>query len=816
MSEGNDDRPPDFESPAGAQEVNLSDVPSELAILPLRDTILFPHAILPLAVARESSVALVNDAVREHKVIGVVTQRDPAVDDPVESDLYRIGTLTHIHKMFKFPDGSLRLVVQGVHRFRVVQVTQYRPFLKARIEILREEIPLEQQIEVQALAQSAQGLFQRVVELSPTLADELQTLAANIQDPSRLADFIAGSLQSLSTAQKQEMLEVLDVKARLERINKVLAKDLEVLEVGNKIQSQVKTELQKNQREYYLREQMKAIQKELGEGDDQQREFSELREKIEKAGMSEEVKKEALRELDRLSKMSPAAAEYTVARTYLDWLVALPWAKRTEADIDLIKAKEVLDNDHYDLEKVKERILEYLAVRKMKPDIKGPILCFVGPPGVGKTSLGRSIASAMGRKFHRISLGGMRDEAEIRGHRRTYIGALPGQIIQGLRRTESKNPVFMLDEVDKLGADFRGDPASALLEVLDPEQNNTFKDHYIDLPFDLSEVLFITTANILDTVPPALRDRMEVIRLAGYIEEEKLHIARRHLIPRQLENHGMKAEDIAFGDEALTKLIREYTREAGLRNLEREAASIIRKVARKRVEGLTETVAVTPEKVEEFLGAPYFMREEMEERTLIPGVAIGLSWTAAGGEVLYIEASQMWGKKGLNLTGQLGDVMKESAQAALSWVRSHARQLGIEESFFERVDLHLHVPEGAIPKDGPSAGITLTTALVSLLTGRAVRPRVAMTGEMTLSGRVLPVGGIKEKVLAAHRLGVKEVLLPKRNEKAFKEDIPENVRNDLKIHLVSSIEEVLELALSPGDPYDVLKDRGRWQLRLSN
>jgi len=814
MSDPVDDRKPDFESVG--HEVNLSEVPEELAILPLRDTILFPHAILPLAVARESSVALVNDAVRERKVIGVVTQRDPAVDDPVESDLHRVGTLTHIHKMFKFPDGSLRLVVQGVHRFRVLQITQYRPFLKARIEIMRELVPAEQQIEVEALAQSAQGLFQRVVEISPTLADELQAVAANIQDPSRLADFVAGSLQSLNTAQKQELLEVLDVKLRLERINKVLAKDLEVLEVGNKIQSQVKTELQKNQREYYLREQMKAIQKELGEGDDQQREYNELREKIENAGMSEEVKKEAMRELDRLSKMSPAAAEYTVARTYLDWLVALPWSRRTESEIDIQKAKEVLDNDHYDLEKVKERILEYLAVRKMKPDIKGPILCFVGPPGVGKTSLGKSIASAMGRKFHRISLGGMRDEAEVRGHRRTYIGALPGQIIQGLRRAESKNPVFMLDEIDKIGADFRGDPAAALLEVLDPEQNNTFKDHYVDLPFDLSEVLFITTANILDTVPPALRDRMEVIRLAGYIEEEKLHIARRHLIPRQLENHGMKAEDIAFGDEGLTKLIREYTREAGLRNLEREIASIIRKVARRRAEGSTETVAVTPEKVEEFLGAPYFMREEMEERTHLPGVALGLSWTAAGGEVLYIEASQMWGKKGLTLTGQLGDVMKESAQAALSWVRSHARQLGIEESFFERVDLHLHVPEGAIPKDGPSAGITLVTALVSLLTGRPVRPRVAMTGEMTLSGRVLPVGGIKEKVLAAHRLGVKEVLLPKRNEKAVKEDIPENVRNDLKIQLVSSIEEVLELALMPGDPRDMTKEVSRWHLRLSN
>jgi len=808
------ERSPDFDS-GGVAEVDLTDVPGELAILPLRDTILFPHAILPLAVARESSVALVNDAVKERRVIGVVTQRDPAVDDPVDSDLYRVGTLTHIHKMFKFPDGSLRLVVQGVQRFRLLQVHQYRPFLKASIELIPEPATPEQDIEVRALAQSAQGLFQRVVELSPTLSDELQTLAANIQDPARLADFIAGSLPSLTTAQKQELLETLDVKSRLDRLNKVLVKDLEVLEVGNKIQSQVKTELQKNQREYYLREQMKAIQKELGEGDDQQREYNELREKIESAGMPEEAHKEAVRELDRLSKMSPAAAEYTVARTYLDWLVALPWAKRTDAEIDIQKAKEVLDNDHYDLEKVKERILEYLAVRKMKPDIKGPILCFVGPPGVGKTSLGRSIAASMGRKFHRISLGGMRDEAEIRGHRRTYIGALPGQIIQGLRRAESKNPVFMLDEVDKIGADFRGDPASALLEVLDPEQNHTFKDHYIDLPFDLSEVLFITTANILDTIPPALRDRMEIIRLAGYIEEEKLHIARRHLIPRQFENHGMKDTEISFDDEALKKLTREYTREAGLRNLEREIASIIRKVARKRAEGVTEKVEVTPEKVEEFLGAPTFMREELEERTMMPGVAIGLSWTAAGGEVLYIEATQMWGQKGLNLTGQLGDVMKESAQAALSWVRSHARPLGIEESFFERVDLHLHVPEGAIPKDGPSAGITLVTALASLLTGRPVRSRVAMTGEMTLSGRVLPVGGIKEKVLAAHRLGIKEVILPKRNEKAVKEDIPENVRTDLKIHLVSSIEQVLELALTPGDPYEVARDRGRWQLRLN-
>lgn len=793
-----DERAPDFES-GGVSEIDVRDL-TELGILPLRDTILFPHAILPLAVARETSVNLVHDAVRERKVIGVITQRDPAVDDPVESDLYRIGTLTHIHKMFKFPDGSLRLVVQGVQRFRLKEVRQYRPFIKATIELLQETVPQDEELEVRAMGQSAQGLFQRVVELSPTLSDELQTLAANIQDPARLADFIAASLPSLSTPQKQEMLETLEVRTRLERLNKTLVKDLEVLEVGNKIQSQVKTELQKNQREYYLREQMKAIQKELGEGDDQQRETSELREKIEAAGMPDEAKKEALRELDRLSKMSPAAAEYTVTRTYLDWLVALPWNKRTEMEIDVRRAKEVLDNDHYDLEKVKERILEYLAVRKMKPDIKGPILCFVGPPGVGKTSLGKSIASATGRKFHRMSLGGMRDEAEIRGHRRTYIGALPGQIIQGLRRAESKNPVMMLDEVDKLGADFRGDPSSALLEVLDPEQNHTFKDHYIDLPFDLSETLFICTANVLDTIPPALRDRMEIIRLAGYIEEEKLHISRRHLIPRQLENHGMTEEHIDFTDEALKKLIREYTREAGLRNVEREIASIIRKVARRRAEGVFDHVTVDPEKVEEFLGAPTFLKEEeIDERTIIPGVAVGLSWTAAGGEVLYIEATQMWGQKGLTITGQLGDVMKESAQAALSWVRAHARQIGVEDSFFERVDIHLHVPEGAIPKDGPSAGVTMATALVSLLTGRPLRARVAMTGEITLSGRVLPVGGIKEKVLAAHRMGVKEVILPKRNEKAVKEDIPENVRADVKIHLVSSIEEALELALQPPD-----------------
>ncbi|MBN2370063.1 MAG: endopeptidase La [Vicinamibacteria bacterium] len=815
MSEKTPDNDP-IEDLEGSPEIQATDLQGELSILPLRDTVLFPHAILPLAVARESSVALIHDAVRERKVIGVVTQRDPAIESPADADIYRVGTATRIHKMFKFPDGSLRLVVQGLARFRLREIIQYRPYLKAAIETLHDDARPDDALEIQGLMQSIHGLFPRVIELSPTLSDELQPLAASIQDPARLADFIIGSLPSLETAQKQELLEVLDIRSRLDRIHKILAKDLEVLEVGNRIQSQVKTELQKNQREYYLREQMKAIQRELGEGDEQQREHNDLRDKIENAGMPDDVKKEAFRELDRLSRMAPAAAEYTVTRTYLDWLVALPWNRRSETEIDIHKAKEVLDADHYDLEKVKERILEYFAVRKMKPDIKGPILCFVGPPGVGKTSLGRSIATALGRKFHRISLGGMRDEAEIRGHRRTYIGALPGQIIQGLRRTESKNPVFMLDEVDKIGADFRGDPSAALLEVLDPEQNNTFKDHYIDVPFDLSEVLFITTANVLDTIPPALRDRMEVIRLAGYTEEEKLHIARRHVIPRQLDNHGIASETIAFGEDAIVRLIRDYTREAGLRNLEREIASIIRKVARKRAEGMHENVAVTSARVEDFLGAPYFMREEIEERTLIPGVAIGLSWTAAGGEVLFVEATQMWGQKGLTLTGQLGDVMKESAQAALSWVRAHARKLGVEESFFERVDIHLHVPEGAIPKDGPSAGVTLTTALVSLLTGRPVRPLVAMTGEMTLSGRVLPVGGIKEKVLAAHRLGIREVILPKRNEKAVIEDIHENVRREIVIHLVSTLDEVLDLALTPSPPLDLPRQREQWADGLSH
>jgi ATP-dependent Lon protease len=666
------------------------------------------------------------------------------------------------------------------------------------VEVIREQPLEEKSIELEALSRNAMATFQRIVSLSPLLSDELQALVMNISDPGRLADFIASSLPSLTTENKQDILETLEVKQRLEKLNGALAKEMEVLELGSKIQSQIQSEMGKNQREYYLREQMKAIQKELGEADERVAEIAELREKIEAAGMSEEARKEALRELDRLSKMPPAAAEYTVSRTYLDWLIAVPWSKEDKQEIDIARAKEVLDADHYDLEKVKDRILEYLAVYKIKPDVKGPILCFLGPPGVGKTSLGKSIARSLGRKFVRISLGGMRDEAEIRGHRRTYIGALPGQIIQNIRRVETKNPVFMLDEVDKLGFDFRGDPASALLEVLDREQNFSFRDHYLDVPFDLSGVLFIATANVVDPIPPALKDRMEILELPGYTEEEKVAIAERHLIPKQVTDHGLAlGEDIQFQPEALQKIIREYTREAGVRNLEREIASICRKVARRVAEGKKELVTITPDLVEEFLGAPRFLWEEIAERTRTPGVAIGLAWTPAGGEILFVEATKMKGEKSLQLTGQLGEVMKESAHAALSWIRSHARELHIDENFYREFDLHLHVPEGAIPKDGPSAGVTIVTALTSLLIGQPVKARLAMTGEITLSGRVLAVGGIKEKVLAARRMGIKELILPYNNARNLKEDIPEPMLQELTFHLVSTIEEALQIAL-PG------------------
>ena len=767
-------------------------VPDILGILPLRNTVVFPHAVVPLGAGRASSLRVIEEALAGSRLVGAVMQRDAAVDAPGAAGLHPVGTVVVIHRAFKQPDGTLRLIVQGLERFRILEVVQDSPFLRARIEHSADAAEAAPTLEVEALARSVLGLFQKIVSLSPTLPDELANVAAAAEGASALADLIAASLPSLPTPLKQELLEAIVVKQRLERLVGALGKEAEVLELGSKIQSDVQSEMSKTQREYYLREQMKAIQKELGETDERTQEIEALRQKIEAAGMPEEARGEAVRELDRLAKMPPAAAEYTVARTYIDWLVAMPWKQETTDNVDIGAAGVVLDADHEGLEKVKERILEYLAVKKIRPSGKDPILCFVGPPGVGKTSLGRSIARALGRK----SLGGMRDEAEIRGHRRTYIGALPGQIIQGLRRAGTRNPVFMLDEIDKLGMDFRGDPASALLEVLDPEQNATFRDHYLDVPFDLSRVLFITTANVLDTVPAPLRDRMEVLPLAGYTEEEKIRIAQTHLVPKQAREHGLEPDKaIAFEPEALRLLARGYTREAGVRNLEREIAAVCRKVARRHAEGRAEPVRVTPDLVTSVLGAPRFEYEELEERTRVPGVAIGLAWTPAGGDILFIEATRMKGKGSLTLTGQLGDVMKESAQAALSWVRSHAAGLGIAPDFWETSDVHVHVPAGAIPKDGPSAGITITTALVSLLTGRPVRPGLAMTGEVSLAGRVLPVGGIKEKVLAAHRAGIRTLILPRRNEKNLVEDVPAEVREVMTIHLVDSVQAVIRFAL---------------------
>jgi ATP-dependent Lon protease len=791
----------DTSSPAasglpGAEERSYT-VPADVPALPLRDTVLFPSSFMPLAVARESSVKLIDDAIAGGKVIGVFTQKDPTREEPGQDDLYPIGTLTHIHKMFKLPDGSLRLIVQGLARIELKRIVTSKPYLRAEITEAAEQSRETDALELDALQRNVRANFQQAVNLSTTLSDDLVTLANNISEPGRLADFIASSLNTVGTGAKQQLLGMLDVRERMAELNRILTKELEVLELGSKIQSQVQSEVGKNQREYFLREQMKAIQKELGEGDDQAKEIDELRQKIEAAGMPEDVKKEALRELDRLSKMPSAAAEYTVARTYIDWLVAVPWSKRTDEVIDLVKTKQVLDADHSGLERAKDRIIEYLAVRKLKPDTKGPILCFVGPPGVGKTSLAKSIAHAIGRKFVRASLGGMRDEAEIRGHRRTYIGALPGQIIQGLRRVESKNPVFILDEVDKLGNDFRGDPSSALLEVLDPEQNNTFRDHYLDVPFDLSEVLFITTANVLDTIPGPLRDRMEVLEVPGYTEEEKLAIARDHLVRRQVESHGLSNAQVTFEDDALRAVIRGYTREAGVRNLEREIGAICRKIARRHAEGDTAPVLITRAVVFDLLGAPRFLDEEMKDRTRDPGVAVGLAWTPVGGDVLFVEASRMAGGSSLTLTGQLGDVMKESARIALSWFRANASRFGVDPQFYKDAEIHLHVPAGAIPKDGPSAGVTMVTALASALSGRPVRGDLAMTGEITLSGRVLPVGGIKEKVLAARRAGLHTVILPRQNEKHVNEDLTEQLRQGLTVHYVDEMDEVLKIALLP-------------------
>jgi ATP-dependent Lon protease len=766
-----------------------------LPVLPVRDTVLFPHAVLPLTVGRESSVQLIN-SLGEDKTIIVVAQREARVDTPQPSDLYTVGTSAVVHKVVKMPNQSLFVFAEGLERVKLGEFTQLAPYMNAHYSVLPEGTTPVATSEIEALQRNVLTLFQQIVAGSPTLSDELSTVAMNIDEPGRLVDFIASSLPSLSTPDKQDTLETLDVLVRLEKINQHLAKELEVQQLRNKIQSEVQDRVQQTQREYYLREQMKAIQKELGEQDEGQRDVEDLKKKIEEAGMPDEVKKEALKELGRLSRMSPMAADYSLTRNYIEWLAVLPWAKTSGQEIEIPKAKEILDADHYDLEKVKDRILDYLSVRRLKPNMKGPILCFVGPPGVGKTSLGKSIARALGRKFVRLSLGGVHDEAEIRGHRRTYIGALPGQIIQGIRRAETKDPVFMLDEIDKVGRDFRGDPASALLEALDPEQNSTFRDNYLDVTFDLSKVLFITTANMLDPIAEPLRDRMEIIELQGYTEEEKVHIAFKYLIPRQIDENGITAEQIEFPEEGVRHVIRHYTREAGVRSLERTIGTICRKQARRLAEGKTEKLVVTKEVIQEFLGGIKIRSEgEIAERTERPGVAVGLAWTPSGGDVLFVEANAMKGKGGFTMTGQIGQVMQESMQAALTWVRSNADRLSVPEDFFANHDIHIHVPAGAIPKDGPSAGVTMATALVSLLTKRRITPLLAMTGEITLSGNVLPVGGIKEKVLAAKRAGVRDVILPAENKMNVEEDLsPEQLEN-LTVHYVKTIDEALQVSL---------------------
>jgi ATP-dependent Lon protease len=765
-----------------------------IPILPVRDTVLFPHAVLPLTVGRESSIQLI-ESLGEERSIVVTAQIDPRLDTPKPADLHTVGTLATVHKIVRMPNQSRFVFTEGVNRVRLVRFVQSEPFMIAEIEALEEVTPAASP-NFEALVRNVIEQFQQIVSESPTLSDELRTIAANIEEPARLVDFVSSSLPFLTTDDKQQLLESPSVAERLEQLNKLLAKEIEVQQLRAKIQTSVQDQVQQSQRDYYLREQLKAIQKELGEQDEGQRDTEELRQKIEAAGMPEDVKKEALKELTRLSRMSPMAADYSLTRNYIEWLAVLPWNKSSAAKIDLAKAREILDEDHYELKKVKDRILDYLSVLELKPDMKGPILCFVGPPGVGKTSLGRSIARALGRKFQRISLGGMHDEAEIRGHRRTYIGALPGQIIQSVRRAGTNDPVMMLDEVDKLGRDFRGDPASALLETLDPEQNNTFRDNYLDVPFDLSKVLFICTANMLDTVPPPLQDRMEIIPLQGYSEEEKVHIANRYLIPRQIKENGITAEQIEFPEESVRYLIRHYTREAGVRKLEQTIGTVCRKLARRVVEGHKERLVVTRETIKEFLGGIQVRVDtEVAERIKRPGVAVGLAWTPAGGDILFIEANKMKGKGGFTMTGQIGEVMQESMQAALTWVRSNAARLGLAEDFNKDLDIHIHVPAGAIPKDGPSAGVTMATVLASLLTDTAVRPLTAMTGEITLSGNVLPVGGIKEKFLAARRAGVQHIILPAENRQNVEEDLTPEMMEGVTVHYASQIEDVLAVAL---------------------
>jgi len=788
----------------GAPAVTAGSTRRTLPVLPVRDTVLFPHAVLPLTVGRESSVQLIN-SLGEDKTIVVIAQREARVDSPQPVDLYPIGTLATVHKVVKMPNQSLFVFAEGLERVSVVEYTQLAPYMKATVETVHEVVP-EASAEIEALQRNILNLFQQIVAGSPTLSDELSTVAMNIEEPGRLVDFVGSSLPSLSTRDKQDVLETYDVRSRLDKINQHLAKELEVQQLRNKIQSEVQDRVQQTQREYYLREQLKAIQKELGEQDDTTRDVEEFKEKIDESGMPEDVKKEAMKELNRLSRMSPMAADYSVTRNYLEWLVVLPWDKSSGAEVDITKAKVILDEDHYDLQKVKDRILDYLSVRHLNPKMKGPILCFFGPPGVGKTSLGKSIARALGRKFVRMSLGGIHDEAEIRGHRRTYIGAMPGQIVQGIRRAEANDPVFMLDEIDKVGRDYRGDPTAALLEALDPEQNSSFRDNYLDVTFDLSKVLFITTANQLDTIPDPLRDRMEIIDLHGYTEEDKQHITYQYLIRRQIAENGLTAEQIEFTTDSVSFLIRHYTREAGVRSLERQIGTICRKQARRIVEGKTEKLLVTREVVQEMLGGiKVRVDTEIAARTKHPGVVVGLAWTPTGGDILFIEAMKMKGKGEFRITGQILEVMRESMQAAFSWVRAHAEELKIDDDVFTKYDVHIHVPAGAIQKDGPSAGVTIVTALVSLLTDKQVRPKMAMTGEITLSGNVLPIGGVKEKFLAAKRAGVTEIIFPAENQQNVEEDVLPEQMEGVHVNYVESIEQVLELAL-PHSPAEIKAD----------
>jgi ATP-dependent Lon protease len=769
-------------------------LPDALPVLPLRETVTFPETLTPLAVGQERSIKLVDDVLGASRMLVMVAARDPEDEEPGPGGLYDVGVVGIVARMLKVPDGTLRILVQGTQRVRLGNYVAEEPYLVARIAELPDVV--EESPELEALTRNVQRTFSEIVEHIPYLPEELQMAVANIEDPAALGHLISGALR-ISTEEKQELLEEVDVAARLRRLSQILARELEVVQLGSQIQSQVQSEVDKGQREFFLRQQLKAIQDELGEGDEQQAEVNELRQRVEEAELPEHALKAAERELSRLEKLPPAAAEHGVIRTYLEWMVELPWSKQTEDNLDIAHAREVLDADHYDLEKVKDRILEYLAVRKLKPDSPGPILCFVGPPGVGKTSLGRSIAKALGREFERISVGGVRDEAEIRGHRRTYIGAMPGTIVRALRDAGSRNPVFMIDEIDKMGSDFRGDPSSAMLEVLDPAQNDSFRDHYLDLEFDLSEVLFIATANILDTVPGPLQDRMETIELAGYTLDEKRHIARRYLVPRQIAANGLRPSQIEFAEPALTAIVEEYTREAGVRNLERQIGTICRKVARDVAEGKVKVkVKISAKRARELLGRRRVFAEQ-RRRTKDPGVATGLAWTPTGGDVLFIEATAMPGSGKLTITGQLGDVMKESAQAALSYVRGHWRDIAadLDESWFAERDIHIHVPAGAVPKDGPSAGVAMTVALASLISGRPVSNDVAMTGEVTLTGQVLPIGGLKEKSLAAQRAGIKRVIVPQRNEGDVAE-IPEHERGELEFVYVEEVSKAIDAALA--------------------